>query len=383
MKRKSIIAVLAAVLAVVVLALSAGALASRSLSSPDWAGNVPPAWDSPRIQKELEEIRERQANFDTNALLAAYAGLIPLNDSNALADFSKERENAAKRVTLTDDIYRTCFSWIDESNLFRGGQHGEPDSFSYDGNVYIYGYQIFYNYSSVPKPAGGTVSSLYILNDLPSSVISQVNSNFDAVSSNDYRLSGATARYNCHSYAWHSQDTSLNQHWIDDPSGFIGGGYYKVSTPQAGDIICYFDNGGTTWKTSDDTLLHSGILVYVPSGSYSGNLAAYYTVESKWGAAGLYRHNGYECPYTDYILSYDPTAPSSYRADYVSFYRRSGHTHAFSTYNDYGDDNYHECICSCGTVIHQPHNWVEIHSKGENYIPEFHCTDCGAVSYMQ
>ncbi len=52
-------------------------------------------------------------------------------------------------------------------------------------------------------------------------------------------------------------------------------------------------------------------------------------------------------------------------------------------YNDYGDDNYHECICSCGTVIHQPHNWVEIHSKGENYIPEFHCTDCGAVSYMQ
>ena len=36
MKRKRIIAVLATVLAVVVLALSAGALASRSLSSPDW-----------------------------------------------------------------------------------------------------------------------------------------------------------------------------------------------------------------------------------------------------------------------------------------------------------------------------------------------------------
>ncbi len=43
---------------------------------------------------------------------------------------------------------------------------------------------------------------------------------------NAEKLSEPTYRYNCHSYAWYSQDTETNDLWIDYPSQFYEDGSY-------------------------------------------------------------------------------------------------------------------------------------------------------------
>lgn len=216
-----------------------------------------------------------------------------------------------------------------------------------------------------------------ILEELPDQTISAFNTMGDAISANDYKFYTATAYFNCHSYAWYSQNTETNDYWMDDPQKYYDSGmYYEVSTPSVGDIICYFDNLGTLANIADDENRHSGIVVEIHSSNLTNGLAGNYTVESKWAQAGLYRHNGYECPYTAYAGG---------DADYVKFYRKSGHTHNFNTYNDTGDAYYHECICSCGMIIHDEHNWAlhygtTLATRAVEYVPEYYCSDCGAFT---
>ena len=237
------------------------------------------------------------------------------------------------------------------------------------------------NIRNTKTPCNHNVVVYQMLEELSNLAVSHFNSVNDSISSNDSRLHTATCRFNCHSYAWYSQDTSSNQYWMNDPSlYYTDGSYDEVTTPAIGDIICYFDDNGTPNNTADDSNLHSGIVVSILSG-FSQNLAGIYIVESKWGAAGVYRHNGYECPYT----AYDAANPASNSADYVKFYRRSGHTHSFTTYNDNGNMEYHECICSCGMIIHAPHTWVEYRSYalGQGnlyYIPQYRCSKCDAFT---
>lgn len=239
------------------------------------------------------------------------------------------------------------------------------------------------SYTFVLTPNGSEVRVTSSLYDFDDDGAAECNARYDAVSPNDSRLYGATYRFNCHSYAWYSQDTTSNRYWMENPSLYYrDGSYYEVTTPAIGDIICYIDNGGTPNNTADDSNLHSGIIVSILTGSSSQNLAGIYIVESKWGSAGLYRHNGYECPYTMHYQNVHPTTP---KADYVIFYRRSGHTHSFTTYNDNGNLEYHECICSCGMIIHAPHTWVEYRSYalGQGnlyYIPQYRCSKCDAFT---
>ncbi len=131
-----------------------------------------------------------------------------------------------------------------------------------------------------------------------------------------------TTRYNCHSYAWYSQNTAYNSYWIPYPDNYyLDDSYFEVNVPRSGDIICYFDNKGTA-SLSDDENIHSGIVeTYDPSivsNNICGN-ANQVTVISKWGSGGLFRHRGDICVYT-----------SNYNgnADYVKFYRpRTDSTH--------------------------------------------------------
>lgn len=233
------------------------------------------------------------------------------------------------------------------------------------------------NLVNYPITLRDSVIMFEILAELPSSTISAFNTNYDNLSSNDARLYTATAYFNCHSYAWYSQNTSANHYWMNDPKQYYESGlYYEVSTPAVGDIICYFDNLGTLANTADDENLHSAIVVEIHSSNLTNGLAGNYTVESKWDSKGLYRHNGYECPYTAYVGA---------SADYVKFYRKSGHTHSFNTYNDTGDAYYHECICSCGMIIHDEHNWAlhygtTLATRAVEYVPEYYCSDCGAFT---
>ncbi len=141
---------------------------------------------------------------------------------------------------------------------------------------------------------------------------SQYDTISDAIFPQNTRLSSATRKYNCHSYAWYSQSTSNNKWWMNDPSAYYtDGSYTEVFSPQAGDIICYFDDNNNP--------VHSGIVVQVLG--YADNsicgTASKYIVESKWGEYGLYQHRGDRCPYpyTEYMGSY-PIATN------VKFYRR-------------------------------------------------------------
>lgn len=104
-------------------------------------------------------------------------------------------------------------------------------------------------------------------------------------------LRPATLKYNCHSYAWYNQAES-NLWWIDYPDDFIHDSYYMLNngTIQAGNIAVYKQSASST------TYLHSAIVTYV---SDHGSIALPkppINVISKWGPAGLYAHNIYNCP---------------------------------------------------------------------------------------
>lgn len=231
--------------------------------------------------------------------------------------------------------------------------------------------------------------SHYVSDDDWSTYESTANSYWDSNYSTATRLATASGKYNCHAYAWVSENIVDAIYWVNDPSNYYktGSNYYEVTTPAVGDIICYFYNNGTPNNYSDDVNLHSGIVVMTgvaTSNNLCGNSNTV-VVESKWSDGGLYRHNGYECPYTDYCLNVDSTRVESSRADYVKYYRKSGHTHSFTNYTDSGRLDYHESACSCGRVIREMHNWVSAairpsSSVSPMYIPQYVCSDCGAVT---
>lgn len=183
------------------------------------------------------------------------------------------------------------------------------------------------------------------------------------------KLRASTYLYNCHSYAWYSQSAS-NNYWINDPSPYYtDGSYYEVTSPQVGDIICYFDNMGTT-STSDDQNRHSGIVTEILSGVSNGECgnSDLVMVTSKWGQAGLYSHNGYECPYTNYY---------SGDADYVKYYR-AAHDHSYTHHYAQFTTTVHYAYCSCGDYVTEAHNMVEMDDDPTKII----CTECNHVVEM-
>ena len=237
-----------------------------------------------------------------------------------------------------------------------------------------------YHLDTVSTPNSSQVE-VYIYESFPSeNFVNTRNSLGDRISTSNIRISDATYRYNCHSYAWYSQDINTNNVWMNDPSlYYTDGSYYEVWVPRKGDIICYFDEKDND-NPNDDENLHSGIVLAVVS-SFSNGLCGdsnTVLVASKWGEWGLYVHNGYVCPYT---------AGYSGRATTVRYYRKANHTHTYS--NTQITDNTlsikcHISSCSganCGQEIYAPHNWVEVRinpsSVSPQYVPGYQCSDCG------
>lgn len=140
---------------------------------------------------------------------------------------------------------------------------------------------------------------------------------------NAIRKADANTNYNCHSFAWYSQDIRSNHYWMDDPSEYIHDGSYVLSDGQPGDIMVYYN---------DFRIIHSAIVLERMSGTpmTARNDSNLVRVISKWGKAGLYEHIGNECGYV-------PTDPSNYSsAEYVSYYRLS--TQETIKSSDYGFD---------------------------------------------
>ncbi len=87
--------------------------------------------------------------------------------------------------------------------------------------------------------------------------IESLNSQTDAISADNYRLSDPDARYNCHSYAWHYYSFS-NRKWIPSIDGYLMDSVCTVITDesdiQISDIIVYLD--GNNLPT------HSGVIIH-------------------------------------------------------------------------------------------------------------------------
>lgn len=95
----------------------------------------------------------------------------------------------------------------------------------------------------------------------------------------------ATKEYNCHSYAWYSQNVDKNKYWMNNPSAyFTDGSYTQTNTKNKGKKIVYY---------SEKQPIHSGIV-----NSVSGSTIK---IISKWGEAPLMLH---DVKYSPYGISY-------------------------------------------------------------------------------
>ena len=242
----------------------------------------------------------------------------------------------------------------------------------YNFNTPCYIYHIDTPHTSGTLTTGQT--AYYNIYDLSNTEKASINSDFDSAYPSATRLAGATAFYNNHSYAWHSQNSTTNHYWILYPDCYINDySYDLVSTPQVGYIVCYLNSSGT--------IVHSGIIYSIQTGTSNGlcGIADLLTVESKWEIAGLYRHNGYECPYTSYSNNGDAVSLAFYRA----------HVHSYThSYTDNGDDATHTSHCICGATIVENHNWRQVHlpsavdpEEGNRYVVGWKCSKCNAITY--
>ena len=197
-------------------------------------------------------------------------------------------------------------------------------------------------YYSIPTtvytPNSTAVSAYENIIDFSNDDIQVLNIVGDNIAPSATRLDSATARYNCHSYAWYNQNTTTNNIWIDDPTSFVNDwSYEEISSPSIGSIILYFDGA---------TIIHSGIVVSILSGTPNGicgdsNLV---NVVSKWGYLGFYQHRGDECPY---VSTYGGTATS------VKYYR----VHSHNYYDHFVQFNAtkHKSYCACSEYVLRPH----------------------------
>lgn len=117
-------------------------------------------------------------------------------------------------------------------------------------------------------------------------------------------IAAPSKRYNCHSYAWYSQDYENNNYWIDNPYIYISDGSYVTGVGEVGEIVVYLTNG---YGNLDNNILHSAIIVSNPDEKPAHLGRNSITVISKWGDKGLYQHKlgVYEENYYD-IISYRP-----------------------------------------------------------------------------
>lgn len=197
------------------------------------------------------------------------------------------------------------------------------------------------NNSVVYTPNATEVPAIY-------NEIDETEDHFDAVNQklynysmrfpNNITIEGPDTRYNCHSYAWHSQVDDENYYWIDDPSAYYTDGSYKeTTTPSVGDRLCYFDTNGVN--------IHSSIIYSINSSSNLSSLSTY-TVTSKWGELSVFRHLATDCVYY--------TAPDlnySYFKIYTYSHTNHNYNHTY-TWKNYTS---HYSNCACSDSIIQPH----------------------------
>lgn len=147
-------------------------------------------------------------------------------------------------------------------------------------------------------------------------------------------ISPASAKYNCHSFAWY--DTSYsNPYWIDSPdirSIFSDSTCTRISSSSVAvnDIIVYYNSNFTE-------ALHSGVVHSITNGTVK--------IKSKWGPYGVYLHTRANVP-DDYKDKDDHQL-------YTRYYRYHYYTRKYTGENYHsGSKHYYQFadVCNlCGS----------------------------------
>lgn len=146
--------------------------------------------------------------------------------------------------------------------------------------------------SSVKTPAGSSVLAYYQRSWDDVGTTAEAVAALDQEALSTYTsakiISGPNPSYNCHSYAWYSQEVT-NEYWIPNPTLYMTDGSYTDCTAFVGCVVFY--------NSKDDSFDHSGIMTALSSGLTSA------TVTSKWGSRSVFSHYTNDCPYTDRSLN--------------------------------------------------------------------------------
>lgn len=140
--------------------------------------------------------------------------------------------------------------------------------------------------TTIYTPKGSAVAAL-VNQESSSAQLAQYNNDAATQFPNATRLADASAKYNCHAYAWHLSEGSTYKVWLDTPGDdayWNDGSFIQVCNESDATKISY---------ASDD---HSAIrsAQSIPLGRY----------DSKWGGWPLLRHAPTYTPYNSTVRKY-------------------------------------------------------------------------------
>lgn len=229
-------------------------------------------------------------------------------------------------IILRYDKFEVLLSQIEILNLFSPDERVQLNDLksikaqqktSIEQNAYEFGLfdvQLLANENNAPYTPNGTVveyASLFSGQDFTQSEISNIiTDDGDKLGyTENVRLGNPSKRYNCHSYAWYSQNTVSNNYWISYPNSYILDNSYVTSTGEENDILCYWAIdylyvNGALQQVGEAYISHSAIITDVGDDFDFTNADTYseLTVTSKWGQSSLFAHNALHCPYTSVML---------------------------------------------------------------------------------
>jgi hypothetical protein len=268
-------------------------------SDPEWENlEVQERWDISNIPEEYA------ATHSTNALLLSLlkcpfisniyyfdtpkegidvfrndfpAMGIFLNRDNALEELYKYKSDyETNRAGIYGEDSREYFEYLIVCDLFVYLQNKSAESANLPAGQA--NRQISYvqtpNGSNVMVYVGLTYSDHNTTQTLAHQVTLDAVTNYNATI-----ISYESPSYNCHAYAWYS--TTYTNYWMSDPSAYMSDGSYSGTTTP---LI----NRRITYKTGA-TLKHSGVISSINGGIVN--------VKSKWGCAGVLRHEETHCVY--------------------------------------------------------------------------------------
>lgn len=140
---------------------------------------------------------------------------------------------------------------------------------------------VFISYVTIYTPLNHQPLEGLNYTEMTATEIANIDAETSSAFSNAQLLYSSSAKYNCHSYAWHSRSTNNNV-WLNrnDSNGVFQ--LQKYWTNDLYSEVPYADGAN---------------IVYYSSGDHSGALLTNSMVESKWGRGPVMRHPIGDCPY--------------------------------------------------------------------------------------